>query len=388
MHTAKAAIITRTKDRPIMLKRAFKSVADQTFCDWVHVIVNDGGEQETVEKLVSELPSRIQKKVVIIHNEVSQGMEAASNIGIKAVDSSYILIHDDDDTLQPDFLEQTVSFLESAEGEDFGGVATKIIRVIEEIDGDEIRIHSKDLWKPNLQSISLAEMAIQNTIVPISIVYRRHVHHCVGYYNEKLPVLGDWDFYLRFLSEFNIHLINEALANYHHRISLKTGVYSNTIFGLTTKHNQVATQIRNDYLRKDLREGKMGIGHLINIAKINSSTDHLQTMYLIEHAKKSIFKQLKFNQVGTVILYGTGEFAKDLFQMLLQNDIDVKLFVDSKKETWGRTLFHVPIVSIEEAVKSEIDNFVVGSFNYAEEIAANINAEFKKANKQPRIFCH
>ena len=39
----KVAVITRTKDRPIFLKRALLSVSSQTFSDYIHVVVNDGG---------------------------------------------------------------------------------------------------------------------------------------------------------------------------------------------------------------------------------------------------------------------------------------------------------------------------------------------------------
>jgi glycosyltransferase involved in cell wall biosynthesis len=51
-------------------------------------------------------------------------MEAASNAGIAACDSDYIVIHDDDDSWCPDFLERTVAFLDGPEGARYGGVAT------------------------------------------------------------------------------------------------------------------------------------------------------------------------------------------------------------------------------------------------------------------------
>ena len=49
---AKVAVITRTKDRSEFLKRAINSVLSQTFEDWLHVIVNDGGNSKTVDFLV------------------------------------------------------------------------------------------------------------------------------------------------------------------------------------------------------------------------------------------------------------------------------------------------------------------------------------------------
>lgn len=48
-HAGRVAVITRTKDRPVMLERCAESVLGQTYKDWVHVIVNDGGNPTTVE---------------------------------------------------------------------------------------------------------------------------------------------------------------------------------------------------------------------------------------------------------------------------------------------------------------------------------------------------
>ena len=47
------AVITRTKDRPILLRRAIESVLRQSFGEWVHVIINDGGNPSTVDFLVA-----------------------------------------------------------------------------------------------------------------------------------------------------------------------------------------------------------------------------------------------------------------------------------------------------------------------------------------------
>ncbi|MED4355386.1 glycosyltransferase [Geobacillus stearothermophilus] len=204
MKKAKVAIITRTKDRPIMLERAINSVCSQTFQDWIMVIVNDGGDQTEVNRLVEKYKGVLKDRVEVIHHEKSLGMEAASNRGIMASDSDYILIHDDDDSLNEYFLDKTVKFLESSMGEYFGGVATKVVRVVEEIEGNRIIIKSRDSWQKELNSITIADMAVSNKLVPISVLYRRKVHNVIGYYNENLPVLGDWEFYLRFLTKFDI----------------------------------------------------------------------------------------------------------------------------------------------------------------------------------------
>ena len=99
----KVAIITRTMNRPILLRRAAQSILNQTFKDYIWVIVNDG-EKEPVSDVVSNFP---EDTVIVIHNPKPVGLEAASNIGLKSSDSEYVVVHDDDDTWHPEFLEKT-----------------------------------------------------------------------------------------------------------------------------------------------------------------------------------------------------------------------------------------------------------------------------------------
>ncbi|MGR9051111.1 MAG: glycosyltransferase family 2 protein [Gammaproteobacteria bacterium] len=98
------AIITRTKNRNILLRRAIESVLGQHFRNWLMVIVNDGGDAEAVDRLVAEYESQFRGRSKVIHNPNSLGMEAASNVGIKNSDSRYLVIHDDDDSWHPAFL--------------------------------------------------------------------------------------------------------------------------------------------------------------------------------------------------------------------------------------------------------------------------------------------
>ena len=109
------AIITRTKDRPILLERAARSVAGQTYRNIRWVVVNDGGDPEPARAVLERSlvdPSRITFR----SHPVSLGMEAASNAGIRASDSELIVIHDDDDSWEPGFLEQSITFLNRHDG--------------------------------------------------------------------------------------------------------------------------------------------------------------------------------------------------------------------------------------------------------------------------------
>lgn len=100
---SKVSIITRTKNRPALLVRAIYSVLSQTHEDWELIIINDGGNKKCVEEVILKFASSLNNRLHIVHHEVSKGMEAASNAGLKLATGDFLIIHDDDDAWHPDF---------------------------------------------------------------------------------------------------------------------------------------------------------------------------------------------------------------------------------------------------------------------------------------------
>lgn len=261
----KVAIITRTRNRGILLKRAINSAKEQTYTDWHMYIVNDVGDLEIVENVVKEFENEIQEKITVLDRRISTGMESASNHGIKNSDSKYVIIHDDDDSWHPLFLEKTVGYLE--EHSESKGVITHTHRIVEKIENDKVIIVSNEPFNTWLEKVNLFRMAAENVFPPISFLYRRDCFAEIGYYDETLPVLGDWDFNLRFLNKYEIEIVPEPLAYYHHRVEITNGDLSNSVIGGNNKHLYYDNYLRNQYLREDMEKGKVGLGYLVNIAK-------------------------------------------------------------------------------------------------------------------------
>ena len=269
MNQARVAVITRTKNRSILLKRAIRSVLDQEYEDWTHVVVNDGGNVEEVRQVLAPSLDEYKGRVTVINNPTSVGMEAASNIGIRACSSEFIVIHDDDDSWEQDFLARCVEFMDSTNKPqldyEYGGVVTHSLRIIEEIDGQEVRQVAAEPFNEWMASVSLYRLAAGNTFAPISFLFRRDVWEEIGCFREAFPVLGDWDFHLRVCARYEIGLIPKLLANYHHRTSIESGDYGNTVFVADAKHRAYENLYRNELLRRDLESGKAGLGFLVNM---------------------------------------------------------------------------------------------------------------------------
>lgn len=254
----KVAIITRTKDRPILFERAARSVSNQTYTDYVWVVVNDGGDQDAVIEVIKNnaVPSH---QIILCSNEKSVGMEAASNIGIKASLSEYIVIHDDDDSWHPDFLRKTVAYLESKSGKKYGGVITHSVYISEEISGNKVIEWGRWPYQDWVQHIQLSEVIIENFFPPIAFLFHRDICERIGMFDENLPVLGDWDFAIRFLIRADIGVLIEPLAYYHHRDRGNSGAYSNSVIGGISKHIEYNAILRNKYIRGSVDNPEWGV---------------------------------------------------------------------------------------------------------------------------------
>jgi len=257
---ARVAIITRTKDRPKLLKRAFETLRAQTFREFEWMIVNDGGEGAPVDEIAAAsrdggIPTRV------LHNRDSLGMAAAANRGVEKAVSDYCVLLDDDDSWHQDFLQVMTETLDRREG--LGGVVCHTLLVVEKFDkSGSIKVLRTWPRYCHLRKVTLADLARRNLFTTNSFLFRKTAWESVGRFNEQLPVLDDWDFNLRFTQCFEIGVVPQRLANYHKRYREKAA-YGNTISVDRLRDAFFEASIRNHYLRIDIRENKQGLGFLL-----------------------------------------------------------------------------------------------------------------------------
>ncbi|MBK8461920.1 MAG: glycosyltransferase family 2 protein [Nigerium sp.] len=267
---SRVAIVVRTKDRPLLLRRALADVAAQEFGDWRLVIVNDGGDPAGVEELLADLDAELRERIAVLHHAEPLGMEAASNAGLAATSGEYVCIHDDDDTWEPTFLATTVAHLD-AHPED-AAVVTRTEIVYEEIHGSHVVETGRGPFWNELPAISLSDLLRTNRFVPIQLLYRRSVHDELGPYRADLPVVGDWEFNLRLARAHTIGLIDEVLAYWHQRPQAR-GSMRNSV---AADQAQAAADLRiRDQLLKE-HVAAHGMGDLLYLTRyLQGEFDHL-----------------------------------------------------------------------------------------------------------------
>jgi glycosyltransferase involved in cell wall biosynthesis len=192
-------------------------------------------------------------------------MERASNVGIQNSDSKYLVIHDDDDSWEPGFLEETVAYLENLpSGSPCGGVVTHITEITEELKGQSVKQVGKRPHNPGLHFVSFFNVGIINQFLPIAFVYYRRVLDDIGPYDESLPVVGDWEFNLRFLKKYDIDVIPKPLANYHLRVAGSSDAPS-SLTAQRKDHLIYDAKIRTRMLREDMEKNQAGLGLYLNL---------------------------------------------------------------------------------------------------------------------------
>jgi glycosyltransferase involved in cell wall biosynthesis len=174
---------------------AVESVLAQTYENVEIVIVNDGSTDEFTKKLFADYK---KPKTTVINTE-NHGLPAARNTAIKHAKGELILPLDADDKIAPDFLEKTVPVLLA--NPKVGVVAT------------HTKVFGFESWEAR-PVFDFNYFLFENQITATSL-FRRADWEKVGGYDEKMPVLEDYCFWLKLLnSGLTVEIVPELLFFY------------------------------------------------------------------------------------------------------------------------------------------------------------------------------
>lgn len=252
-------VVLRTRDRPVLLRRALESVRDQTYNNWFLVVVNDGGDPAPVDWLVQSIFAG-DPRINVVHHQEPVGMDAAANAGLIQLDTIFAVLHDDDDSWAPEFL----SLLVATHGRQkrlfpsIRGVVSRIQLVHETVHGNEISIDWIEPFKP-FHSDSLDEglLSIQRILVrdqfpDIAFLFELHAAREIGFFDASYPGMGSWDFHTRFLLKHDVWVYAEYLS-FHHRRPSARGPLRNAslVTGASARSQEV--RLRNERVRATVK---------------------------------------------------------------------------------------------------------------------------------------
>lgn len=193
-------VIVPTRDRPVMLARAVRSIIGQSYPGDIEcVIVFDQSEPAEVSV---ELP--LGRRVRLLSNTRTPGAAGARNAGIIASDAPLVAFCDDDDTWDDNKLRLQVEMLDNAP---LGFVACGM------------RVHHADrtIDRPAPDSVSLQELVRKRhpEFVFTTFLLRRDALTEIGLLDEHVPGSSgeDYDFLLRAARRGPIDAVRQPLAD-------------------------------------------------------------------------------------------------------------------------------------------------------------------------------
>jgi glycosyltransferase involved in cell wall biosynthesis len=198
----KVSIITAAYNHVEFVRQSVESVRNQTYRDFEHIVIDDGSTDGTADVLQS-----FGTQIKYFRQE-NCGTHAAINRGIRESSGEYIAILDSDDAWLPQKLERQIQAFDQYPG------AGMVYSQAYFIDRAGALANNGQPAGRDLGDSAYAMLLRDNCIPVLTAVIRRQCFDDVGFFNERLKALSDWEFWLRLALKTPIAFVPEVLALY------------------------------------------------------------------------------------------------------------------------------------------------------------------------------
>ena len=259
------SVVVRTVDRPGYLHECLSSIAEQTWPEVEAVVVVDGGPD--VGRLLDRFEGKL--RITSLRNRRPRGRSAAANMAVHKARGQFVGYLDDDDVFYPEHVATLVGALldnpsthvaytdayeatQSPSPESFTGYATvgKTVRYADDFEP----------W----------ELLLENHVPNLCVMHRRGCFRQVGWFDERLDMLEDWDLLIRLAFHSPFVHVKAITAEYRIRTD-----QSNTITARRQELEDLVLDVRAKY--KD-RVVPMPASMLYEVLDLRSEVDRLRRL--------------------------------------------------------------------------------------------------------------
>ena len=233
-----SAIIT-THNRLSLLKRAIKSVYDQTYPQIELIVVDDGSTDGTEIYCTKQ-----QFTYIRIPTGQSKGGNYARNLGIKSSKGEYVAFLDDDDAWLPQKISKQVELIEQMDCElVHGGRRLEFVEGNSEYYKDQLP--SMNHWGDMSRKILLTICTTTTT----NILAKREALFEVGLFDESLKFWQEYELTIRLAQRKPFYFVNEPISIYRidfndkQRLTNKYYEWRDTVRLIHTKHKDLYQQL-------------------------------------------------------------------------------------------------------------------------------------------------
>ncbi len=199
----KVSVIIPTYNRAKYITRAIDSVLNQTYQDFEIIVVDDGSKDNTKEILTPYM-----NKIHYLWQE-NRGISAARNIAIQRATGEYIAFLDSDDVWLNNKLQIQVDILNKSFN--IGLVHNKMIMLSEQ--GQKVGMKPKRESGKDFKEL----LEIGGDLPTSSVMVRRECFDKTGLFDENLPIMEDFEMWLRIAKEYDLYEIKDQHLAYYYR---------------------------------------------------------------------------------------------------------------------------------------------------------------------------
>lgn len=195
-----------TYNRGWIISKAIDSVLRQSFQDFELIVVDDGSADNTRD-VVNKYSD---KRIKYIKSDINTGASGARNIGLKQSSGELIAYLDSDNLWYERYLENMINSFDkdtvmvySGQNLILLGGAKDNLKVL----GMRTRNEKYDPYK----------MTKGNYIDINCVIHKRNVLDELGYFDESLKTLEDWDLFVRIVIKypFKVKHLDQVLGEYY-----------------------------------------------------------------------------------------------------------------------------------------------------------------------------
>ena len=192
------SVVIPTWNRADQVLQAINSVINQSVPPAEILVVDDGSEDDTAERVLTAFPK------VRLLRQANLGVSRARNRGITEANGEWIAFLDSDDTWLPDKLAKQMELLR--------------------LQPDLLACHTEEIWIRNGRRVNPMRKHAKPAgwifthclplccVSPSSVLLHRSIFESIGNFDESLPACEDYDLWLRVFQQYPIGLVDTPLV--------------------------------------------------------------------------------------------------------------------------------------------------------------------------------
>lgn len=196
-------IIIPFYNRGELLKRAIRSVQNQSYKNWNLLIVDDGSTEDFPEDFIKGY----RDKISILKLKNNKGVSFARNQGIQQSQADWLAFLDSDDEWLDQKLEKQMEY--ALKNPQYPLIHCNETWFKNGKVFNQKKKHKKQGGRIFIPSVRLC------CISPSAVVIKRDLFRELGFFREDFPVCEDYELWLRLTSHYDVGFLDEPLLIKH-----------------------------------------------------------------------------------------------------------------------------------------------------------------------------